>query len=193
MQRKLALVGMFLLIGTALFAVDTYTIDPVHSSIAFSVKHMVVSTVHGNFREFNGTINYDPKDPTKGSVEVHIKAASIDTGSDKRDNHLRSSDFLDVEKFPELTFKSTQIEKSGDSYIARGPLTIRGVSKDVAIPFTIGGTIKDAKGNTKLGTDASLTINRKDFGLIWNRAVEGGGVLVGDDVKVDLSVEGTRP
>jgi polyisoprenoid-binding protein YceI len=193
MQRKFALVGIFILTGTMLFAVDTFTIDPVHSSIQFSVKHMVVSTVHGSFRDFNGTINYDPKDPSKGSVEVHIKAASITTGSDNRDNHLRSPDFLDVEKFPELSFKSTQIEKSGDGYIARGPLTIHGVSKEVAIPFTIGGTIKDAKGNTKLGSDASLTINRKDFGLVWNRAVEGGGVLVGDDVKIDLSVEGTRP
>lgn len=193
MLRKLALVGMFLLIGTTLFAVDAFTVDPVHSSIAFSVKHMVVSTVHGNFRDFSGTINYDPNDVTKSSIEVHIKADSINTGSENRDKHLRSPDFLDVEKFPELTFKSTQIEKSGDGYIAKGPLTIHGVSKDVAIPFTVGGTIKDAKGNTKLGTEASLTISRKDFGLTWNRAVEGGGVLVGDDVKIELSVEGTRP
>ena len=190
MQRKFALVGIFLLIGIRLFAVDNYTIDPVHTSVQFSVKHMVISNVHGIFRDVNGTIHYDPKDPTKGSVEVHIKAASITTGSDNRDNHLRSPDFLDVEKFPELTFKSTPIEKSGDGYIARGPLTIHGVSKDVAIPFTIGGTIKDAKGNTRLGAEASVTINRKDFGLIWNRAVEGG-MLVGDDVKIDLGVEGS--
>ena len=190
MQRKFAFVGIFILISTALFAFDTYTIDPVHTSVQFSVKHMVISSVHGIFRDVSGTINYDPKDPTKGSVEVHIKAASINTGSDNRDNHLRSPDFLDVEKFPELTFKSTQIEKSGDGYIARGPLTIHGVSKDVAIPFTIGGTIKDAKGNTRFGAEASVTINRKDFGLTWNRAVEGG-MLVGDDVKIDLGVEGS--
>jgi len=193
MRRKFALVGMFLLIGTALLAADTFTIDPVHSSVAFSVKHMVVSTVHGKFRDFSGTIYYDPKDVTKSSVEVHIKADSINTDSENRDKHLRSADFLDVEKFPELTFKSTQIEKTSDGYIAKGPLTIHGVSKDVAIPFTIGGTIKDAKGNTKLGTDASLTISRKDFGLTWNRAVEGGGVLVSDEVKIELSVEGTHP
>ena len=190
MQRKFALIGIFLLIGTTLFAVDTYAIDPVHTSVQFSVKHMVISKVHGIFRDVSGTINYDPKDPTKGSVEVRIKAASINTGSDNRDNHLRGPDFLDVEKFPELTFKSTQIEKSEDGYIARGPLTIHGVSKDVAIPFTIGGTIKDAKGYTRLGAEASITINRKDFGLIWNRAVEGG-MLVGDDVKIDLGVEGS--
>jgi polyisoprenoid-binding protein YceI len=180
-----------LILSSALFAAETFTIDPVHSSVAFSVKHMVVSNVHGIFRDVSGTLNYDSKDVTKSSVEVHIKTASIDTGSDNRDKHLRSPDFFDVEKYPEMTFKSTSIEKSGESFVARGPLTIHGVSKDVAIPFTVAGTIKDPRGGMRFGAEASLTINRKDFGLSWNRAIEGG-MLVGDDVKIDLGVEGKQ-
>src|SRR5262245_22490758 len=113
----LTLISAFIFNG-ALFAVDTFTIDPIHSSVEFSVKHMVISNVHGNFRDISGTMNYDPKDVTKSSVEVHIKTSSITTGSDNRDNHLRSADFLDVEKFPEMTFKNTSIEKSGEGYIA---------------------------------------------------------------------------
>ena len=193
MQVRKFLISAFLILilTSAVLAVDTFTIDPVHSSVAFSVKHMVVSSVRGNFRDVSGTMNYDSKDATKSSVEVHIKTASLNTGSDNRDNHLRSPDFLDVEKFPEMTFKSSSIEKSGDGYVAHGPLTIHGVSKDVAIPFTIGGTIKDPRGGMRFGAEASLTINCKDFGLTWNRAIEGG-MLVGDDVKIDLGIEGKQ-
>jgi polyisoprenoid-binding protein YceI len=194
MQVRKFLLGLTLalLSSTILFAADTYTLDKPHTSIGFTVSHLVISSVHGAFRDFTGTITYDPNDVAKSSIDVHISSASISTGDDGRDKHLRSPDFFDVDKFPELTFKSAQIEKKGDSYIAHGPLTIHGVTKDVTIPFTINGTIKDPWGKTHLVAQGGLTISRKDYGLVWNKALEGGGMLVGDDVKIDLTVEAVK-
>jgi len=191
--RKLALIASFVLFfSPALLAADTYTIDMANSMVSFTVRHMLINNVRGNFRDFSGTLTYDPQDVTKSGVEVHIKSRSIDTGNQDRDTHLRSADFFDVDKFPEITFKSTSIEKSGDGYILHGPLTMHGVSKDLAIPFSITGTVKDQRGGTHLGAEASLTISRKDFGLTWNRAIEGGGVLVSDEVKIELGVEASK-
>src|SRR6266496_226963 len=190
--RKLIFAALFALAGSALLTADTYTLDKPHTSIGFTVNHLVISHVSGGFRDFNGTISYEPSDVTKSTIDMHIIANSINTGDDKRDGHLRSPDFFDVEKFPELTFKSTRIEKKGDGYVAYGPLTIHGVTREVALPFTIDGTIKDPMGKSRLVAQASLTINRKDYGLNWNRALEGGGVLVGEDVKIDLNVEAVK-
>lgn len=191
-MRKLVLAAMFALFASSLLAADTYNLDKAHTSIGFTVSHLVISHVSGNFRDFNGTISYDPSDVTKSSVDVHILANSVSTGDDKRDGHLRSPDFFDVQKFPELTFKSTKIEKKGDGFVAYGPLTIHGVTKDIELPFTIAGTIKDQMGRSHLVAQSSITINRKDYGLTWNRALEGGGVLVGEDVKIDLNVEAVK-
>jgi len=191
-MRKFSLALLFALLGSSFLFADTYNLDKAHTQISFTVSHLVISHVSGAFRDFNGTINYDPSDVTKSTVDVHIMASSVNTGDDKRDGHLKSPDFFDVQKFPELTFKSTKIEKKGDGFIAYGPLTIHGVSKDVELPFTIAGTIKDGMGKTHLVAQSSLTINRKDYGLTWNRTVEGGGVLVGEEVKIDLSVEAVK-
>jgi len=191
-MRKFSLALLFALLGSSFLFADTYNLDKAHTQISFTVSHLVISHVSGAFRDFNGIINYDPSDVTKSTVDVHIMASSVNTGDDKRDGHLKSPDFFDVQKFPELTFKSTKIEKKGDGFIAYGPLTIHGVSKDVELPFTIAGTIKDGMGKTHLVARSSLTINRKDYGLTWNRAVEGGGVLVGEEVKIDLSVEAVK-
>jgi polyisoprenoid-binding protein YceI len=135
---------------------------------------------------------YDEKDPAKCSVDVHIKTASVTTRNDQRDADLRSDHFFSADKFPEITFKSTRIEKTPDGYIAHGPLTIRGTSKEVAIPFTIGGTVKDVSGKIRLGAQGSLTINRQDYGVSWNKTLEGGGVLISDEVKIDLAVEAVK-
>jgi polyisoprenoid-binding protein YceI len=170
----------------------TYELDPVHSHLGFSVRHMMVSHQRGRFQGVTGTLTLDRENLTKSHVEVAIDTATLDTHNTDRDNHLRSADFFDVEKFPEITFKSNRIEKNGDSYILRGPLTMHGISKEVAIPFSISGTVKDPRGGTHLGAEASLTISRKDFGLTWNRTLEGGGVLVSDEVKIELGVEATR-
>jgi polyisoprenoid-binding protein YceI len=186
----IAMVGLAL-VGPA-WSADEFVIDPVHSSIEFSVRHMMVTNVRGRFREFSGTILYDEKDIAKSSVRVTIKTASIDTGNADRDNHLRSPDFFDAAKYPEITFVSTRIEKRGDDYVCIGTLTIRGVSREVAIPFRILGVVRDQRGNTRLGVEAGLTINRLDYGVSWSRALEGGGLVVGNEVKIELNVQAIR-
>ncbi len=192
-MRKIFSVLMFsLLASTMLLAADTYTLDKPHTSIGFTVSHLVISHVQGAFRNFNGTIVYDSSDVTKSTIDVHIDATSVNTGDDGRDKHLRSPDFFDVEKFPELTFKSTRIEKKGDGFVAYGPLAIHGVTKEIALPFTITGTVKDPWGKTHLVAQASVTVNRKDYGLMWNKTLESGGMLVGDDIKIDLAVEAVK-
>ncbi len=179
-------------IGSSAFAADEFKIDPVHSTVGFNVKHMMVSTVHGRFNDFSGQIVYDDKDPSKSSVKVAIKAASVNTDNTARDNDLRSTNFLDVEKFPEITFQSKSVEKKGDGYVAHGTLTIRGVAKDVDLPFTLNGPLATPRGKL-LGADAGLTINRMDYGVSWSRALDGGGVVVSNDVKIELNVEARTP
>jgi len=161
---------------------DEYKIDPVHSQVGFAVKHLSVSTVHGRFNDFSGSIILDEKDLSKSSVDVVIKSASINTDNNTRDNDLRSPNFLDVTKFPELTFKSKSVEKKGDGYVAHGTLTIHGVSKDVDLPFTLTGPVSTQRGKA-LGAEAGLPINRQDYG------VAGGGMMVGNDIKIEISVE----
>ncbi len=174
------------------FAADEYKIDPVHSSVRFTVKHMMVSTVPGRFADFSGAIVYDDKDPSKSSVNVTIKSASISTDNAQRDTHLRSADFLDAEKFPEITFQSKSVEKKGDGFVAHGKLTIRGVPKDVDLPFTLTGPLTTPRGKM-MGADAGLTVNRQDYGVSWSRALDGGGVVVSNDVKIELNVEARTP
>jgi polyisoprenoid-binding protein YceI len=153
---------------------------------------MLIGHVSGDFQEFTGTIVYDEKAPSKSSVDVHIRAASIDTRNHDRDEHLRSSSFFDAATFAEITFASTRIEKTEDGYIAHGQLTIRGVSKEVALPFKITGTVKDPWGKTRLGAQAGLTLNRQEYGVSWNQILDGGGVELGDEVKIDLAVEAVK-
>ena len=145
----LALIALLFTVGLA-FSAD-YQVDPNHSTVQFSAKHLLISTVTGKFKEFSGTISYDDKDITKSSVSGTIKTASIDTGVADRDNHLRSADFFDVEKNPEITFKSTKVEKSGDGVTISGDLTIKGVTKQVKFPATVNGPIKDPWGNSRIG------------------------------------------
>jgi len=192
MSRAVMLIAASLVGLIPVWGADEFVIDPVHSSIEFSVRHMMVTNVRGRFREFSGTIFYDEKDITKSSVRVTIKTASIDTGNADRDNHLRSPDFFDAAKYPEITFASTRIEKRGDEYVCIGTLTIRGVSREVAIPFRILGVVRDQRGNTRLGVEAGLTINRLDYGVSWSRALEGGGLVVGNDVKIELNVQAIK-
>jgi polyisoprenoid-binding protein YceI len=177
--------------GTA-WAADTYQIDPAHTSIGFVVKHMVVTKVRGAFNDFAGTIVYDDKDITKSSVEVTINASSIDTKVEKRDNHLRSPDFFDVAKFPQITFKSKRIEKTADGYAAVGDLTMHGVTKEIRIPFSIAGVITDPMGATRLGLSGQTEINRQDYGVSWSKKLDNGGLVAGDDVEIDLDVEAVK-
>ncbi len=171
-------------------AAEEYSIDTAHSTVQFTATHMVVSKVKGFFRTVEGTIQYEPDQPDKSSVRVRIDAASIDTRNDKRDEHLRSGDFLDVQSHPDITFASTRVERSGDRWLAHGDLTIRGVTKPVTIPFKVNGPITDPWGNRRIGIEAEpITINRQDFGVSWNKTLDAGGLVVGDDVQIDLDVE----
>lgn len=167
----------------------TYTIDKSHSEAMFQVRHLV-TRVRGRFSDFEGAIQFNPAQPETSSVAFTIKTASIDTAVTDRDNHLRSEDFFHVEKHPHITFVSKQIVNKGDSeFDVTGTLSIRGVSKDVTIPVTFLGDAKDPWGNSRIGFEAELTINRKDYGLLWNAALETGGFLVGDDVKITLQIQ----
>jgi polyisoprenoid-binding protein YceI len=188
MRKALGLLLAVLAIGGTALAADEYKIDPNHSSVNFAVTHMTVSTVNGRFNTFDGKILFDDKDVSKSSVSVTIKAASINTDNAGRDTDLKSANFFDVEKFPEITFQSKSIEKKGNDYVAHGTLTIHGVSKEVEMPFELKGPIDTGKGKT-MGAHGNLTINRQDYGITWSRTLDKGQVMVSNEVKIDLFVE----
>ncbi|CAN5634119.1 YceI family protein [soil metagenome] len=167
----------------------SWDLDSVHTHVGFSVKHMMVSTVRGQFRTFSGKVGLDEKDFTRSTFEGDIDVASIDTGNTDRDNHLRTNDFFDVANHPKITFKSTKIEAAGDAYKVHGDLTIRGVTKPVTLDVEFHGTSKNPYGKTVAGFGAITTINRKDFGVAFNAILETGGVAVGEKVKLEIEVE----
>jgi len=167
---------------------STWTLDPAHSQIEFAVKHMMVTTVRGQFRKFSVDVDFDQENPERSSVAAHIEASSIDTGMEARDAHLRSGDFFDAETFPELTFRSTKIEASGDGDEITGDLTIRGVTRPVTLDAEIGGVVPNLQGGLRAAFAATTKISRKAWGLTWNVALESGGLLVGDDIKISIDV-----
>lgn len=178
--------------ATAPIAAGTFAIDRTHSEVLFKVRHLM-SRVTGHFRDFEGTITYDPANLAASTVAFSIKAASIDTSVADRDNHLRSGDFFDVEKFPAITFTSTRVVAAGlDGFTVSGLLSIRGVTKAIDLPVTFLGAAKDPWGNEKVAFEAEIRLNRKEFGLTWNAALETGGFLVGEDVDVSLNVQAAR-
>lgn len=182
--------AVLLLAGLA--AAQDFQIDQAHSQVGFGVKHLMISTVRGHFNDFAGTIHYDPKDASKSSVQVTIKTASIDTGNAARDNDLHNSEFLEVAKFPEMTFASKKVEKRGERLVLVGDLTLKGVTRQVEIPFTVNGPIQDPWGNERIAAEGSTTINRRDFGVTYARKMQDGSAVVGDEVTVTLEVEAVR-
>ena len=171
---------------------STWNIDPVHSSIEFAVKHLMFTTVKGRFRDVEGSIDIVPNDPSRSSVRATIKAASIDTRTGQRDDHLRSVDFLHAEQFPELTFTSTHISGDADTFKVTGQLTIRGVTREVTLDASREGAGPDPWGGERIGFSATTKLDRRDFGLVWNQAIETGGVVVGNEVKVSIEVQAVR-
>jgi polyisoprenoid-binding protein YceI len=168
---------------------QTYAIDKMHSEVAFQVRHLLTK-VRGRFTEFAGTVSFDQEQPERSSASLTIDASSIDTGTPDRDAHLRSDDFFAVATHPTLTFTSSRVVKTGDdTYDVAGTLTIRGVARELALPVTYLGTAEDPWGNVRAGFETTITLNRKDFGLTWNAALETGGFLVGDEVRIDLSIQ----
>ncbi|MEI6621203.1 MAG: YceI family protein [Actinomycetes bacterium] len=174
-------------------ATGTWTIDASHSSLGFSVRHAMVAKTRGRFNDFEGTITLDGANPTASTAAVTIKSESFDTQSAERDAHIKSADFLDVEQYPELTFASSAITVKGeDEFVLVGDLTVRGVTRPVSLDVQLLGVSKDPWGGTRIGFEAETEISRKDFGLTWNVALETGGVLVGDKVKITIDVEAVK-
>ena len=168
---------------------STYNIDKAHSEMLLTVRHLVTK-VRGHFTDFSGTLQFDPAQPERASISIKIDAASVDTGTGDRDTHLKSDDFFGVATFPHITFVSSKVAKKGDEqFIVTGTLTIRGVAKEINVPVSYLGLAKDPWGNSRAGFEGEITINRKDFGLMWNAALETGGFLVGDDVKISVSIQ----
>ncbi|WP_066313632.1 YceI family protein [Bacillus sp. FJAT-29814] len=170
-----------------------WVLDPAHSSVDFSVRHMMIANVKGTFNNFNAEIEADPADLTTANIAFSVETASVDTRNKDRDGHLVSADFFDVENHPTMTFKSTSIEKTDEGeYNVTGDLTLRGVTKQETFAVTFEGQGKDPWGNEKAGFSAAGTLNRSDYGLVWNAALETGGVLVGDKVKVNLQIQAAK-
>lgn len=193
MKRSLFLSAAFALaalVAPSLAHATPWEVDSSHSAASFSVRHLMVSNVRGELGKITGSINVDDKDITKSTVEASIEMAGINTRDAKRDEHLRSPDFFDVAKFPNITFKSTKVEKAGAGLKVTGNLTLHGVTKEVVL--NVEGpapATKDPWGNTKSGFTATTKLNRKDFGVTWNKSVDGGGVVVGEEVSVTIDLE----
>jgi polyisoprenoid-binding protein YceI len=190
MVRRMLVVSAVALSAPVLAA--TWQIDPAHSNVSFSVRHMMVSNVRGEFTKVSGTVEGDEKAPAQATITATIDATSISTREAKRDEHLKSADFLDVAKYPTITFKSKKIEPSGSQFKVTGDLTLHGVTKEIVLDVSdVTQPIKDPMGKTRAGAHATTKIDRKDFGVNWSKAMDGGGLVVGDDVAITIDVEAT--
>ncbi len=192
MKRLISAIAVLALLALPLGAsASTWNIDPDHSSVGFTVKHLMVSNVKGTFNKHNGIVDINDQDITKSKVDVTIDTASINTNVQKRDDHLRSADFFDVAKYPTMTFVSKKVAKAGkDKLKVTGDLTLHGVTRPVVLNVEpLSRESKDPWGNIRRGTTATAKIDRKDFGLTWNKALETGGVLVGDEITITLEIE----
>ena len=192
MFKKIFFLAAVLVFSATTVFAATYEVDNVHSQVHFKVDHLMISSVRGEFSDYTATIDADPATRTVTSVKTTIKTASIDTRNQKRDDHLRSADFFNAAAHPEMTFESTRIVGKGDDILVYGKLTIRGTTKVIELKGSFAGEAKDPWGNTKAGFEAKGMINRQDFGLTWNKALEAGGVVVGDEVEIGLEIEALK-
>ncbi len=190
MKKVISFLSVFLaLISFSGISAGPFEVDIAHSSVGFQIRHLVAN-VNGSFRDFNGSFGFDEKKPEASKVSFKVKVATINTNEKKRDDHLRGEDFFDVKKFPEMSFESTKFSALGkNKYKLEGNLTIKGVTKKIVFDVDYMGTGKDPWGNTKSGFSATTEINRKDFGMNWNKNLDNGGYLLGDEVKITVNVE----
>jgi polyisoprenoid-binding protein YceI len=195
-MKKIIFLSLFFCITLfcmPLFAADTFNIDPAHCVIGFSVSHLGISNVNGQFKETAGSFSYDASAAAPVSdLKVIVKAASVDTAMKDRDDHIRSADFFDVEKFPEVIFQGTKIESKDGALLLSGTLTMHGVTKEIQVPLSISGPVTDPWGNTRIGLSSQFKVNRKDYGIIWNKVLDNGGLLVGEEVSVTISLEAIK-
>jgi polyisoprenoid-binding protein YceI len=173
-------------------ALENWKIDVIHSTVGFTVRHLMVSKVHGYFTKWNGTLAFDEQNPSASHVEVQIEVASVDTREPQRDGHLRTGDFFEAEKYPHMTFKSTAVERNGERFKITGDLTLRGVTKPVVLDAEYGGRSKHPQMGERIGFSAHTTINRKDFGVNYNQVLEAGGIAISEKVEINLEIEATK-
>ncbi|NBV41605.1 polyisoprenoid-binding protein [bacterium] len=178
-------------LSSSIWATDVYKIDTAHSTVGFSVRHMVLSNTRGSFGDYTGDVVWD-KDLKNAKINGTVKVASIDTRDQKRDDHLRSADFMDAVQFPEIQFHSTKIRKAGKVYEVTGQLTMKGVTRTVKFPLNVSDPVKDPWGNTRVNFSSEFKINRQDYGISWNKKLDNGGLVVGDEVTVQLDIEGVK-
>jgi polyisoprenoid-binding protein YceI len=171
-------------------AAETYAIDSAHSSVGFAITHLVINTVHGRFNEFSGTIKLEGTTVKEATGTIQTK--SIDTGIEKRDNHLKSGDFFDVAKFPTITFQSKRVDQHGAETVLIGDFTMHGVTKEVSLPLTVKGPIKDPWGNSRIGVQMRAKLNRKDYDLKYNQALEAGGLVLSEEVELEINAEAVK-
>jgi len=189
MIRTVMLLAASLMFPCASYCGESYRIEPGQSAVNFSVRHMVLSTVRGKFTDFSGTLDLEENDLIKSSVRVRINTASITTENAVRDKDLRSANFLDIEKYPEITFISHRVVKQNDGYLLLGDLNMHGVSKEVSIPFTYNGKVKDLAGKMRVGFEGHVTINRKDWGINYSKLADNGGLVAANEVTIELDIE----
>ena len=189
MIRTVILLAASLMFPCASYCGESYRIEPGQSAVNFSVRHMVLSTVRGKFTDFSGILELEENDLSKSSVSVRINAASITTENAVRDKDLRSANFLDIEKYPEITFISHRVVKQNDGYLVVGDLNMHGVSKEVSIPFTYNGKVKDLAGRMRVGFEGHVTINRKDWGINYSKLADNGGLVAANEVTIELDIE----
>lgn len=196
-MKSVKLLSGLLLLGVTLIfsplaSADEYKIDKIHSAVGFSAKHLMVSKTSGQFDDYDGTIKFDPNDLASSKIEVTIQSATINTHMEKRDEHLKGPDFLDVAKFPTITFVTKSIAKEGDAYQLTGDLTIKGVTKEITVPAEISGPVNSPMGGVVIGIESSFKINRQDYGVSWNKAMDNGGFVVSDEINVNVGIEAQK-
>ena len=193
MKKQVAMIAVIVLAAAGLTQAEKWNIDIPHSSINFNVRHMVVSKTHGQFNEFDGSIEFDGENIEMGSVEMVVQAASIDTKNEDRDKHLKSADFFNAKEYPAMTFRSTKIVKGeGNNFQLIGYLTIKDVTREVTFDCEFNGIVVDPMSNTRAGFSATTVINRQDFNIKWSKNLDTGGLVVGDDVKITIEIEAVK-
>lgn len=187
-SKFLVLAGVAALIAGQPLVANDYQVDQAHTNVGFRVAHMVIAKTTGSFNDFDASFHFDPMDLSSFSLTATIQADSIDTNNGQRDNHLRSADFFDVANHPEITFQSTAISMMDDGYVVTGDLTIRGMTKEIELPITITGPV-EIRGNNVIGISGRATIDRHDFGVSWSRSLDNGGLVVADEVEIEIDAE----
>jgi len=190
MKSSNLIFSIITLFGAAAFAAETYNIDPNHSTVGFSVNHMVINTVHGKFNEFAGTVVAEGNQVRQATGTIQSK--SVDTGVAMRDKDLRSPNFFDAEKYPTITFQSKRAEKKGEDTMLVGDFTMHGVTKEISLPIKLKGPVKDPWGNSRIGLESKTKLNRKDYGLLYNKALETGGLVVGEEIEIEINAEAVK-